>query len=102
MVAADRVAVQKPITFDVPKPDATDPVSPSGVIVELANADGTAELVTGDVVTGNVANGDVIDGEAADSDAVEDDAADAIAGKITPVALAPFTGHMVMLPNAGA
>jgi hypothetical protein len=100
VVAADKVAVQKPITFDVPKSDATDPVPPSGVIVELA--DGMAELVTGEVVTGNVANGDVIDGEAAEGDAVEDDATDAIAGKITPVALAPFAGHMVMLPNAGA
>jgi len=97
VVTADTVGVQKPIVFDVPNADATGAVPPSGVMVELDEDPGT-----GDVVTGNVASGDVIDGEAGDGDAIEDDAMDAIAGKVAPAPPMPFTGHVAMLPNAGA
>jgi len=112
IVAPDRVGLQKPIIVEVPNPDATGAVPPSGVIVEFAKADGAAEFIdeepatgdvgTGDVVTGNVANGDVIGGEAGDGDAVDDDVTDEIVGQVEPAAPIPFTGHVVMLPIAGA
>jgi hypothetical protein len=104
VVTAETVGVQKPIVFEVPNADATGAVPPSGGMVEPATPAGVIDedAVTADVVTGNVANGDVIDGEAGDGDAVEDDVMDAIAGKVAPAPPNPFTGHVVMLPNAGA
>jgi hypothetical protein len=104
LVAPDTVGLQKPITLEVPNPDPTGPVSPSGVIAAFANADGAAGSIdedpatgdsgTGAVVTGNVANGDMI-GEEADGDVVNE-----IAGQVDPAALAPLIGHVVMLPKA--
>jgi hypothetical protein len=108
-VTADTVGVQKPIVFEVPNADETGAVPPSGVMAEPPRPAGfidedpvTGEVGTGDVVTGNVASGDVIDGEAGDGDAIEDAVMDAIAGKVAPASPMPFTGHVVMLPNAGA
>jgi hypothetical protein len=114
VVAPDRVGLQKPIIVEVPNPDATGPVAPRGVmIVEFANADGTAGFIdedpatgdvgTRDVVTGNVANGENIGGEAGDGDCiVVDDGKDESPGQVDPAAFAPFTRHVVMLPKAGA
>lgn len=118
VVAPNEDGLQKPITFDVPKPVVAGRVPPSGVTIELVDADGTAVVTdgepisgdvvagdstgTGDVVTGNVANGDVSGGEAGDGDtAVADGASDEIAGQVEPAPVVPLTGHMVMLPNAG-
>jgi hypothetical protein len=109
--APNMVGLQKPIIVEVPKPVPTGAVVPSGLIVEIVSADGAAGLIdedpaagdvgTGDVVTGNVASGEVIGGEAGDGDATED-VVNETAGHVEPAALVPLTGHVVMLPKAGA